>query len=113
MAKKKKSGFAESPSRFQRRKPKPIESREQREDRKRRAVSVRVNKDILKVAREMKIDLSKVLERELDKLTVDERARQFYEKNKTWIDARNAYIEKHGTLTEQPLGPDAFDDPAT
>jgi antitoxin CcdA len=112
MAKKKKSGFAESPGRFQRRKPKPIETRAQRDERKRRAVSVRVNNDILKVAREMKIDLSRVLERELDKLTAEERARQFYRQNKTWIDARNAYIEKHGTLTEQLLGPDAFDDPA-
>jgi post-segregation antitoxin (ccd killing protein) len=109
MVKKKKSGFAEPPGRFRRGKAKPIESREQREDRKRRTVSVRVNKDMLKIAREMKIDLSRVLERELDKLTAEERARQFYKAHKASIDAHNRHIEKNGTLAEQFYGRDAFE----
>jgi post-segregation antitoxin (ccd killing protein) len=109
MAKKKNSGFAEPRGRFQRRKPKPIETRAQREERERRAVSVRVNKDLLKLAREMKIDLSRVLERELDKLTAEERARRFYMDHKASIDAHNRHIEKNGTLAEQFYGRDAFE----
>lgn len=88
------------------------EGREKREAKKRQAVNVYVNRETLKVAREMKINLSQVLERELDKLTAKERADQFYRENKEWIDAHNAYVEKHGTLTMQLLGPDAFDDPS-
>jgi len=113
MPKKKKTrAFAEPARPFRRAKPKSIESREQREARKRRPVNVYVNEDILRVAREMKINLSRVLERELDKLTGEERARRFYKANKANIDAYNAYVEKHGTLAEQYYGRDAFDDPS-
>jgi antitoxin CcdA len=79
--------------------------------RPKRAVNVSVDAEILKVAKEMNINLSKALERTLDNLTAEERARRFYEENKASIDAHNAHIERYGTLTENLLGPDAFDDP--
>jgi antitoxin CcdA len=94
-------GLAEEKSAFRRdTAPRRKENIAQRTARKRQAVNVYVNRETLKVAREMKINLSQVLERELDKLTGDERARRFYEANKANIDAYNAYIEKHGTLAE-------------
>src|ERR1700748_3088451 len=80
--------------------------------RPKRAVNLSVDAEILKVAKEMKINLSHALERALDNLTAEERARRFYEENKASIDAHNAFIEKHGTLAESYYGPDAFDDPA-
>ncbi|HEY2034975.1 MAG TPA: type II toxin-antitoxin system CcdA family antitoxin [Rhizomicrobium sp.] len=80
--------------------------------RPKRAVNVSVDAEILKVAKEMNINLSRVLERALDNLTVEERARRFYEANKASIDAHNAFIEEHGTLAEAYYGKDAFDDPS-
>jgi len=68
--------------------------------RPKRAVNVSVDAEILKVAKEMKINLSHALERALDTLTAEERARRFYEENKASIDAHNAHIEKYGTSSE-------------
>ena len=80
--------------------------------RPKRAVNVSVDAEILRVAKEMKINLSHALERALDALTAEERARRFYLENKASIDAHNAHIEKHGTLAEAYYGRDAFDDPS-
>lgn len=76
-----------------------------------RAVNVSVDAGILKLAKEMKINLSRALEDALRKATEEERARRFYEENKAFIDWHNELVEKHGTLTEAFYGPDAFDDP--
>jgi len=78
-----------------------------------RAVNVSVDAQILKVAKEMEINLSQALEDTLRRATEDERARRFYEENKESFDWHNARVEKHGTLTEAFYGPDAFDDPAS
>lgn len=79
--------------------------------RPKRAVNVSVDAELLKVAKEMRINLSQALERALDRLTIEERARRFYEENKEAIEAHNAHIERHGTFAEQFYGRDAFDDP--
>ena len=86
--------------------------------RTKRAVNLSVDAEILKVAKEMKINLSQALEETLRKLTEEERARRFYEENKASIDAYNALIEKHGTTSEAYLrelyGDDIYgdDDPS-
>ena len=80
--------------------------------RAKRAVNVSVDAEILKVAKEMNINLSQVLERALDGLTGEERARRFYQEHKASIDAYNRFIEKNGTLAEAYYGKDAFDDPS-
>ncbi len=77
-----------------------------------RAVNLSVDAEILKIAKESGINLSKALEDSLRQLTEDERAKRFYQENKAAFDAHNAHIERHGTLTENFYGPDAFDDPA-
>lgn len=66
-----------------------------------RAVNVSVDAEILKVAKEMKINLSDALERALARLTAEERARRFYEENKAFVDLHNELAEKYGTLSEQ------------
>ncbi|HEY8949208.1 MAG TPA: type II toxin-antitoxin system CcdA family antitoxin [Rhizomicrobium sp.] len=80
--------------------------------RAKRAVNVSIDAELLKVAKEMKINLSRALESALNKLTAEERAQRFYEENKASIDAYNAFIKKHGTLAEAYYGEDAFDDPS-
>ena len=65
-----------------------------------RAVNVSVDAQLLKVAKEMNINLSQTLERALDTLTAKERAQRFYDENKAAMDAHNAHIEKHGTSSE-------------
>jgi antitoxin CcdA len=65
------------------------------------AVNVSVDVEILKVAKEMKINLSQALEDTLRRATEQERARQFYEKNKAFFDLHNDLFEKYGTLSEQ------------
>ncbi len=77
-----------------------------------RAVNLSVDAEILKLAKAMKINLSRALEDALRRLTEEEQARRFYEENKAFIDAHNAHVERYGTLTEAFYGRDAFDDPA-
>jgi antitoxin CcdA len=77
-----------------------------------RAVNLSVDAEILKVAKEMKLNLSQALEDTLRRATKQERARRFYEENKASFDAYNAMIERDGTLAEAYYGKDAFDDPS-
>lgn len=69
-----------------------------------KAVNVSVDAEILKLAKEMRLNLSQALEDTLRKLTEEERARRFYEENKAFIDHHNALVEKYGTLSEVLLG---------
>ena len=103
-----KKGFSDPPRRFE------VEPRQARRPglRPKRALNLSVDAELLKAAKAMNINLSRALERTLDELTAKERAKRFYEENKSTIDAYNAYIERHGTLAEQYYGRDALDDPA-
>ncbi|MBV9991003.1 MAG: type II toxin-antitoxin system CcdA family antitoxin [Alphaproteobacteria bacterium] len=73
-----------------------------------RAVNVSIDAKILKVAKEMKINLSKACEETLRKLTEDERVRRYREENREAIESYNAYIERNGVFGEELL---EFDDP--
>lgn len=81
---------------------------------RKRAVNVSVDAEILKLAKEMKINLSRMMEDALKKVTEAERIRRFQEEFHPAIEAHNRYIEKHGTLTEAYLrelyGTDLYDD---
>lgn len=65
-----------------------------------RPVNVSISRDILTAAKQMKINLSEVLERELARLTEDERAARFRKENRAYFEWYNGYIERNGTLTE-------------
>lgn len=73
-----------------------------------RAVNLSVDAEILKVAKEMNLNLSKAFQDALRRLTEPERARRFYEKNKAHFDSYNAYIERNGIFGEELLD---LDDP--
>jgi antitoxin CcdA len=66
-----------------------------------RAVNVSVDAEILKVAKEMKLNLSKMFEDSLRKLTEPERIRRWQEENKEAIDSYNALIERAGVFGEE------------
>ena len=65
-----------------------------------RAVNLSVDAEILRVAKELKINLSQALEETLRQRTEEERIRRFQEKFRPAIQAYNRFIEKHGTLSE-------------
>ena len=66
-----------------------------------RAVNVSVDAEILKVAKEMKINLSQAVEDTLRERTREERIRRFQEENKEAIESYNRFIEKHGLWAEK------------
>ncbi len=73
-----------------------------------RAVNVSVDAAILKVAKDMRINISEALEDTLRKLTEPERIRRFREENKAFFESYNAYIERNGVFGEELLD---LDDP--
>lgn len=77
-----------------------------------RAVNVSVDADILKVAKEMDVNLSQALEDRLRQLTEPERIRRYREENKAFFESYNAYIERNGVFGEELLDLENPDDPA-
>jgi antitoxin CcdA len=65
-----------------------------------RPVNVSISRDILAAARRMKVNLSDVLERELARITEDERCKRFQDEHRAFFESHNAHIERYGTLTE-------------
>ncbi len=78
--------------------------------RTKRAVNVSVDAGILKVAKEMGINVSRATEDALRGLTEPERIRRWQDKNKDVIESYNAYIERNGVFGEELL--DFEDDPS-
>jgi antitoxin CcdA len=66
-----------------------------------RAVNVSVDAEILKVAKEMKINLSQAFEETLRERTKEERIRRFQEENKEAIESYNRFIERAGVFGEE------------
>jgi antitoxin CcdA len=68
-----------------------------------RAVNVSVDAEILKVAKEMKLNLSQAFEETLRERTEEERIRRWREENREVIESYNAYIERNGVFGEEFL----------
>ena len=73
-----------------------------------RAVNVSVAAEILKVAKEMKLNLSQVFEDALRAQTQEERERRFKEEIKPFVKSHDALVERIGVFGEELLD---FDDP--
>ncbi|HXC55331.1 MAG TPA: type II toxin-antitoxin system CcdA family antitoxin [Rhizomicrobium sp.] len=73
-----------------------------------RAVNVSVDAAILKVAKEMEINLSQALEDTLRKLTEPERVQRFRAENREFFESYEAYIGRNGVFGEELLD---LDDP--
>jgi len=66
-----------------------------------RAVNVSIDAEILSVAKEMKINLSRAFEETLRSLTKEERIRRFQDENREAIESYNALIERAGIFGEE------------
>ena len=66
-----------------------------------RAVNVSIDAEILAAAKTQGINLSTVLEKELRRLTEDERVKRFTEENKEAFDSYNRLIERIGVFGEE------------
>ena len=69
--------------------------------RRKRAVNVTVDEDILSDAKQLGMNLSQVLEDELRKRVTEEKTRRWQEENREAIEAHNRFIEKHGIWSEK------------
>jgi antitoxin CcdA len=63
---------------------------------RKRAVNVTVDENVLAEAKQLRLNLSQVLEDELKKRVTEERTRRFQEEHREAIEAHNRFIEKHG-----------------
>jgi antitoxin CcdA len=63
---------------------------------RKRAVNVTVDENVLAGAKQLRLNLSQVLEDELKKRVTEERTRRFQEEHREAIEAHNRFIEKHG-----------------
>ena len=99
-----KKGFSDPPRRFEHsgRIGSPPKSGPKR------AVNVSVDAELLKVAKEMDLNLSRAFEDTLRKLTQEERERRLQKELKAFIDSHNALIERYGVCGEELL---EYDDP--
>jgi antitoxin CcdA len=66
-----------------------------------KAVNVSINSDLLRQARELKINLSKTLETQLEQVLREERARRWQEENREAIEAHNRFVEEHGVFSDR------------
>ncbi|MGH6913465.1 MAG: type II toxin-antitoxin system CcdA family antitoxin [Geminicoccaceae bacterium] len=65
-----------------------------------KAVNLSLNSDLLRQARELKINLSKALEESLVQILREERARRWKEENREAIEAHNRFIENYGLFND-------------
>jgi antitoxin CcdA len=93
-------GMAEPKREFQR----AVEDTRSGAGAKRRAkqpVNLSVDAEVLKMAKQMKINLSQVLEDELRARLADECTRRFQEQHREAIEAHNKFIEEHGVWSKK------------
>ena len=66
-----------------------------------KAANVSVNSDLLRQARELGVNLSATLEKELEEIIRSEARRRWKEENREAIAAFNSHIEKHGSVADK------------
>jgi antitoxin CcdA len=63
-------------------------------------VNVSIDSDLLRQARELKVNLSKALEERLAQILREERARRWQEENREAIDGYNRFVDTHGLFND-------------
>ena len=66
---------------------------------RKRAVNVTVDEDILADAKELRLNLSQILEDELRSRVTAEKTRRWQEEHRDAIDAHNRFVERHGIFS--------------
>lgn len=65
-----------------------------------KAVNLSISSDLLRQARELKLNLSQALEERLVEIVREERARRWQEENRAAIESYNRFVEKHGLFND-------------
>jgi antitoxin CcdA len=65
-----------------------------------KSTNLSINSDLLRQARELKINLSRTLEERLAEVLREERARRWQEENREAIEAHNRFVEKYGLFND-------------
>ena len=66
-----------------------------------KAVNLSINGDLLRQARELNINLSKMLETQLEQMIRRERTRRWQEDNREAIEAHNRFVEEPGIFSDR------------
>ena len=96
-----RKSLQDPPRRFER--PAEEERPSRRPAGPKKAVNVSVDAELLKIAKEIGVNISKVAEDALRQATEPERIRRWREENKAAIESYNAYIERNGIFGEELL----------
>ena len=65
-----------------------------------KSTNLSINSDLLRQAKDLRINLSKTLENCLRQLLLDEKRRRWREENKEAIETYNDRIKKHGVFSD-------------
>ena len=68
---------------------------------KKKATTLSINSDLLKQAKELKINISATLQDALEEKLVLEKTIRWQEENKEAIEQYNKYVQKHGVFGEE------------
>lgn len=66
----------------------------------RKATNLSINSDLLRIARKLKLNLSRELEHRLEEVVAEHRRTQWLRENKDAIDAYNQHVERHGVWSD-------------
>jgi antitoxin CcdA len=66
----------------------------------RKATNLSINSDLLRIARELRINLSRELEMRLEELIAERRREQWLAENQQAIEAYNEHIERDGVFSD-------------
>lgn len=66
----------------------------------RKATNLSINADLLRIARELQLNLSRELEQRLEEVIARQRRDQWLAENQQAIDAYNEHIERHGVFSD-------------
>jgi antitoxin CcdA len=66
----------------------------------RKAANLSINSDLLRIARRLRINLSRELEQRLEEIVAEQRRARWLEENKQAIEAYNEHVERHGVFSD-------------
>ena len=66
----------------------------------RKAANLSINSDLLRLARRMRLNLSRELEHRLEEILAQQRRAQWLEENREAIDAYNDHVERDGVFSD-------------
>jgi len=65
-----------------------------------KAANLSINSDLLRIARRLRVNLSRELERRLEEILAERRRERWLEENREAIDAYNEHVERHGVFSD-------------